>query len=74
MKILRVIAYICFWFIIWGLISSIVDWALLRQNVYSIGSIGQYFTFIIYAIAFSFIGLKYSKRYISGHISDNEDK
>ena len=44
------ISYVSAWIIIWGTIGSFIDFYFL-QNTYLPGSVGQFSTFIITAIA-----------------------
>ncbi len=39
------ITYVSIWIIIWGSIGSLIDFPLLKGNIYQAGSLGQYFTF-----------------------------
>ena len=44
------IAYVSIWVIIWGSIGSLIDFPLLKSNVYVAGSLGQITTFILSGI------------------------
>ena len=50
------ISYVSAWIIIWGTIGSFIDFYFL-QSTYLPGSIGQYLTFLITAIAFTVVGV-----------------
>ena len=49
-KTLVGVSYVSAWVIIWGTIGSLIDFYFL-QNTYLPGSIGQFSTFIVTAIA-----------------------
>tara|TARA_Y100001968_G_scaffold311253_1_gene333116 strand:- start:165 stop:377 length:213 start_codon:yes stop_codon:yes gene_type:complete len=51
-KTLVGISYVSIWIIIWGTVGSLIDFYFL-QNTYLPGSIGQFLTFIITALASS---------------------
>ena len=53
-KTLVGISYVSAWIIIWGTIGSLIDFYFL-QNTYTPGSLGQFLTFIISAIASTII-------------------
>ena len=44
------ILYVSIWVIIWGSLGSLIDFPLLKSNVYIEGSIGQILTFTLTAI------------------------
>ncbi len=50
---IQITLYISVWVIIWGSIASLIDFPLLKNQIYNEGDIGQYITFAITAI-FSF--------------------
>ena len=61
------IIYVSLLIIIWGSIGSLIDYALLQSSIYVEGSIGQFSTFLITGIVFSFLGVKLfpiSERYV----------
>ncbi len=41
------ILYVSVWIIIWGTVGSLIDFPLLKRELYSAGSIGQILTFSI---------------------------
>ena len=47
---LKVILYISVWVIIWGSIASLIDLPFLKNNIYSVGDLGQYLTFSLTAV------------------------
>ena len=47
---IKVILYISIWVIIWGTLSSFIDYPLYKNEIYLEGSIYQYLTFTITAI------------------------
>ena len=55
-KTLVGISYVSAWIIIWGTIGSLIDFYFL-QNIYIPGSLGQFLTFIITAIASSILAI-----------------
>tara|TARA_Y100000589_G_C27036975_1_gene581494 strand:+ start:735 stop:947 length:213 start_codon:yes stop_codon:yes gene_type:complete len=46
-KALKIILYISVWVIIWGSIASLIDFPLLKNNIYEEGELYQYLTFSI---------------------------
>jgi len=48
-KPLKVFLYISVWVIIWGSIASLIDFPLLKNNIYQEGDLYQYLTFSITA-------------------------
>ena len=57
-KTLKIFLYISVWVIVWGSIASLIDFPLLKSNVYEEGDILQYLTFSMTAFI-SIIGAKY---------------
>ena len=57
-KTLKIFLYISAWVIVWGSIASLIDFPLLKSNVYEEGDILQYLTFSMTAFI-SIIGAKY---------------
>ena len=55
---LKIILYISIWVIIWGSIASLIDFPLLKNNIYDEGDLYQYLTFSITAF-FSIISAKF---------------
>ena len=53
-KTLVGVSYVSAWVIIWGTVGSIIDFYFL-QNTYLPGSLGQFSTFIITAVASSIL-------------------
>ena len=52
------IIYVSLAIIIWGTIASLIDYPLLKANVYVEGSIGQWSTFVTSGFAFTVISVK----------------
>ncbi len=52
------IAYVSIFVIIWGTIGSLIDFPLLKINLYEAGSLGQLTTFLITALGCSLLGVK----------------
>ncbi len=50
--------YVSAWVMVWGTLGSLIDYPLLKLEVYTAGSIGQYLTFIITGILSTVIGVK----------------
>ncbi len=49
-KVLKGIAYVSAWVLVWGTVGSIIDAGLLNVDLYDLGSIGQKSIFIVVAI------------------------
>ena len=49
-KVFTGILYVSIWVITWGSVGSLIDFPLLKSNVYVEGSIGQILTFTLTAI------------------------
>tara|TARA_Y100001970_G_C13809460_1_gene639263 strand:+ start:156 stop:383 length:228 start_codon:yes stop_codon:yes gene_type:complete len=61
-KSVKIILYISVWVIIWGSIASLIDFPLLKNNVYEEGELYQYLTFSITAfISIIFARIFYKK-------------
>ena len=60
-KILSGIIYVSIWILIWGTIGSLIDYPLLKSEVYEPGSIGQYITFLITAFIVIIASIKLFK-------------
>ncbi len=56
-KSLRVFLYVSAWVIVWGSIASLIDFPLLKNNIYKEGDLFQYLTFSITA----FISIIFAK-------------
>ena len=52
------VLYVSTWVIIWGTIGSLIDYPLLKLNVYLAGSIGQLTTFSLTAFVSLLIAIK----------------
>ena len=46
----KIVLYISIWVIIWGSIASLIDLPFLKNDIYSEGDLGQYFTFSLTAM------------------------
>jgi len=46
-KPVKIFLYISVWVIIWGSIASLIDFPLLKSNIYEEGDLYQYLTFSI---------------------------
>ena len=61
------------WVVIWGTASSLVDWLLLKADLYETGSFGQVATFIGYGAAAAVLAVKTSGRFLSSGRQDDPD-
>ena len=52
------ILYVSILIMVWGTIGSLIDYPLLKSNLYLEGSLGQLMTFSLTGIIFVFIGIK----------------
>ena len=59
------IFYVSVSIFIWGCIGSIIDYPLLKQNIYLQGSLGQAATFSITGIAIASIAIIIFKKFFS---------
>jgi len=59
---IQVILYISVWVIIWGSIASLIDFPLLKNQIYNEGDIGQYITFTVTAIFSIFLAKSIFKK------------
>ena len=58
---IKIILYISVWVIIWGSIASLIDLPFLKNNIYSEGDLGQYFTFSFTAM----ISIIFAKKFFN---------
>ncbi len=68
------IIYVSSWVLIWGTIGSLIDFPLLKQEVYQAGSIGQITTFVLTAAASIAIGIKVFARVENLVLNKETDK
>jgi hypothetical protein len=68
----RGVIYVSVWVVIWGTVSSLVDWLLLNADLYTTGSFGQAATFIGYAAATVVLSVRLSGRFLykTAEVSD----
>ena len=71
---LRGIVYVSVWVVIWGTISSLMDWMLLVGEVYESGTAGQAITFIAYGAATVVLATRFSERFLTGSDETAADK
>ena len=64
-KTLRGFIYVSTWIMIWGTVSSLMDWILLTGEVYKNGTSGQIITFIAYGAATVVIATRFSGRFLN---------
>ena len=57
-KSLKIFLYISVWVIIWGSVASLIDFPLLKNNIYQEGDLYQYLTFSSTAFL-SILGAKF---------------
>ena len=62
--ILRGVAYVSVWVVLWGTAASLADLVLLERGVYAAGTAGQAFTFAAYGIAAVVLAVRLSGRYL----------
>ena len=62
------ILYVSAWVVIWGTVGSLIDFPLLNNNFYEVGSLGQISTFLITALISIIVGTflfkKFSDKFI----------
>ena len=58
------IIYVSCWIVIWGTIGSLIDFPLLKANIYIEGSIWQLLTFVITFGLCTIAGIKISDKFI----------
>lgn len=71
---LRGIVYVSVWVVIWGTISSLMDWMLLVGEVYESGTAGQAITFIVYGAATVVLATRFSARFLAASDETAADK
>ena len=71
---LRGIVYVSVWVVIWGTISSLMDWMLLVGDVYEAGTVGQAITFIAYGAATVVLATRFSVRFLTASDETAADK
>ena len=71
---LRGIVYVSVWVVIWGTVSSLMDWMLLVGEVYESGTAGQAITFIVYGAATVVLATRFSDRFLTGSDETAADK
>ena len=63
------IIYVSVWIIAWGSVGSLIDYPLLENKIYQVGSIGQLSTFFISGILSSVMAIllfpKFTKKFIN---------
>ena len=68
--IIRGVAYVSIWVVLWGTISSLADWLLLQAGVYTGSSFGQAATFIGYGAACVVLAVRLSRRFLGAPNDD----
>lgn len=63
-KTARGVGYVSVWVLIWGTAASLVDYILLKREVYASFSIGQGFTFVGYGVAAAYLAVKFAPRFL----------
>ncbi|BEV36144.1 hypothetical protein [Synechococcus sp. M16CYN] len=63
-SIFRRIAYVSVCVTAWGVVASLMDWMLLAGGVYTEGTLGQAFTFMIYGATAVVLGIRFSSRFL----------
>jgi hypothetical protein len=62
--IVRGVAYVSVWVVLWGTAASLADLVLLERGVYAAGTAGQAFTFTAYGIAAVVLAVRLSGRFL----------
>ena len=63
-KTAKGVSYVSVWVLIWGTAASLVDYILLKREVYASFSIGQGFTFVGYGVAAVYLAVKFAPRFL----------
>jgi TM2 domain-containing membrane protein YozV len=63
-KTAKGVSYVSVWVLIWGTAASLVDYILLKREVYASFSIGQGFTFVGYGVAAAYLAVKLAPRFL----------
>ena len=63
--VVRGVAYVSVWVILWGTLASLIDWVLLGAEVYPTGSFGQVATFVGYGAASVVMAVRFSGHFLS---------
>ena len=63
-KTARGVGYVSVWVLIWGTAASLVDYILLKREVYASFSTGQGFTFVGYGVAAAYLAVKFAPRFL----------
>ena len=62
--VVRGVLYVSVWVMLWGTVASLIDWVLLKGEVYTTGSFGQASTFIAYGAALAVLAVRLSSRFL----------
>ncbi len=68
-KDLMSIIYVSIFVLIWGTFGSLVDFPLLKMDIYQAGSLGQFSTFALTAITCLIIAVKLFPTFISNRFN-----
>jgi TM2 domain-containing membrane protein YozV len=63
-KTAKGVGYVSVWVLIWGTAASLVDYILLKREIYASFSIGQGFTFVGYGVAAAYLAVKLAPRFL----------
>jgi hypothetical protein len=64
-KTARGIGYVSAWVLIWGTVASLVDYILLKREIYAAFSVGQGLTFVGYGLAAVVLAVKVAPRFLA---------
>ena len=63
-KTAKGVGYVSVWVLIWGTAASLVDYILLKREIYASFSIGQGFTFVGYGVAAAYLAVKFAPKFL----------
>jgi hypothetical protein len=72
-KTARGIGYVSAWVLIWGTVASLVDYILLKREIYTAFSVGQSLRFTGYGLAAGVLAVRVAPRFLSSENSSNAD-
>jgi hypothetical protein len=64
-KTARGVGYVSAWVLIWGTVASLVDYILLKREIYAAFSVGQTLTFAGYGLAAIVLAVRIAPRFLN---------